>query len=343
MNKNLTSNQLLLFAFAGVVLLVAAFSFYLLQNPSAPLPFEPPPATHTFTPAPESQTPISTPTDTTVPTRQTSYTPFASTFTPSAPEPSASQRDSTSTPNPSMTAKPGGTTPAQFPTGSTTPTAARSSTPSPSATLALGETGVTGRILQNGTPIANVIVSFEDDEAPRQAATNQGGHYWFTTLAPGTTFMLTFEQSDNPQLSPTYEITSLAWIKGTLPHNANPIDLTDFEISLQINEMLFELQGPKNGSEYSASVISSANPIQFIWSLYALGGSYHIELGPDGSDQPMWTSNQITSTYFMWDGILDDGSHISEGTYWWRVAVTKSLGNYVQVIFTQEWDLFFNP
>jgi hypothetical protein len=45
----------------------------------------------------------------------------------------------------------------------------------------------------------------------------------------------------------------------------------------------------------------------------------------------------------MWNGTLDDGTHISQGAYWWRVAVTKSLGNYVLDIFSQQFDILFNP
>lgn len=51
----------------------------------------------------------------------------------------------------------------------------------------------------------------------------------------------------------------------------------------------------------------------------------------------------LPSTNMMWNGTLDDGTHISQGAYWWRVAATKSLGNYVQVIFTQQSDIQFTP
>ena len=153
---------------------------------------------------------------------------------------------------------------------------------------------------------------------------------------------MTFRQSTNPQLTLSREITSLAWFQGSLPETTTPIDFPDFEISLNLNDMLFELQSPIDGSVYSASAISVNNPIRFDWSLYGLGGSYHIEVGPNGSDQPIWSSGQTASTYYMWDGTLSDGSHITEGSYWWRVAVTKSLSNYVEVIFTHSWDLSFN-
>jgi hypothetical protein len=342
MIKNLTSHQLLLFGLAGVVLLIAAVSFYLLQDPLAPLPFAPPPATGTPTPLSPSETSLSTATDTPVPTRQTSYTPFASTYTPTSGFPSPVM-PTTTTPIPSTTITPSQTPPTELITPSPTSTLSRTLTPTLTATLSLGETGVTGRVLQNGIPVAGAVVLFQDDASERQSTTNPGGHYWFTTLAPGTSFLMTFLQSDNPQLTPATEISPLAWIEGSLPTSVNPINLPDFDISLNQNAILFALQSPTDGTTYFASVISYANPIQFIWSPYGLGGSYHIEMGLQGSEELVWTSSEIGPTNTMWDGTLSDGSHITAGSYWWQVAVTKSLGNYVEVIYTQPWDLLFNP
>jgi hypothetical protein len=45
----------------------------------------------------------------------------------------------------------------------------------------------------------------------------------------------------------------------------------------------------------------------------------------------------------MWNGTLADGTHVTTGNYWWRVAVTKSLGNYSLVVYTQLYDLIINP
>jgi hypothetical protein len=348
MLKNLTTNQLLLIFIATLLLFLAAFSFYLLQNPSAPLPFFPARSTSSPTlPAP-ALTIISLPT-TLAPTRQTSYTPRAAFITPGTERPTEAAITS-GTPMPVTTAYPNppGATGSPKPTNtlastSRTPSATSTTSPSATATLSPGEHGVTGRILQNGTPVANVLVVFADDVTARQASSDQGGHYWFITLAPGTDFTLTFNQADNLRLTPTAEVASFAKIEGTLPTGVDIIDLPDFEVSLNLNGSLFELQAPVDEAAYSASAISTANPIQFNWSLYALGGTYQVQVSPSGSDTPIFSTIQLASSSYMWNGTLDDGTHITQGTFSWRVAVTKSLGNYIVTIFTQQFDLVFNP
>ncbi len=352
MLKNLTSSQLLLIGIAAVLLLLAGFSFFLLQNPAALLPFAPSKA-GTPTPSATAQASQTSPTETPVPTRQTSYTPFATLLTPQSTAP-GTIIPATIAPTSATTVSPGSQTPSgTVPPGSVTPpqtSAAPSptgglltSTPSLIGTLLPGEYGVTGRMLLNGTPAANVVVEFKDDIDPRQASTNLTGHYWFTSRAPGTSFTLTFKHSINPNLVPAVEVSSLAVVNGNLPTGINIIDLPDFEVSLNLHGALFETLSPMDGAAYSASVIGPNNKIPFAWTLYFLGGSYHVELGPTGSDQPIWRSDQLVSTYAMWDGTLNDGTHISQGTYWWRVAVTKSLGNYVVDLYTPPWDITFNP
>jgi hypothetical protein len=206
-----------------------------------------------------------------------------------------------------------------------------------------GEYLVTGRVVQNGTPMANAVIEFSDDNPPRKSNTDAGGHYSFITLAPGTAFTLVFDQDNNPQLTPDPEIAPLAWIEGTLPTGVNTIALPDLDLSLNIEGMVFRLVTPVDGAAFSAAVISQANPLQFIWAFYYLGDTYFIELGPNGSDEPAWISGNTTSTNMMWNGTLDDGSHISKGAYWWRVGVNKSLGIYKLIAFTPKWDLVFNP
>ncbi len=354
MIKNLSPTHLLLITLAAVLLILSAVAFRLLQDPSASSPFITPQMTGTSTALPTVPGNTTEPTVPT-PTRQTSYTPLAANKTPNPSPP-------TPFPPPGQVTRPGLTgTPTNTLPANTTPrrtpsppvaTASASTSPSvtqpgttPSATITLspGEFGVTGRLIQNGTPVPSVVVTFADDSAPRQAATNQGGHYWFITLAPGTDFTLTYDQADNPDLTPAAQVASLAYLKGTLPLNQDIIDLPDIELSLNLNGMLFELIGPVDGAAYSAASISDSSKLQFTWSLYNQGGSYHIELGQTGSEEAIWTSGTITSSTYSWNGTLDDGLHITEGTYWWRVGVTKSAANYVEVIYTQPFDLMINP
>jgi hypothetical protein len=352
MIKNLTTNQLILIALAALLLLISAFSFYLLQNPLAELPFGLLPATSSPTANVLASEQVSVP-NTPTPTHHISYTPLAAFFTPSLGTPSEL---ATQVITPGLvTASPAiaPTTPSHpYPIGTqvntvTTPSGTVSPSPTSRATatktLSTGEIRVTGRLVKNSTAVPNVVVTFEDDVAPRQSTTNAGGHYSFVTLAPGTNFILTFKQSENPSLSSLTDIASIETIEGTLPNNANPIDFPDLELSINLAGMIFEPLSPVDGAAYSAAAISTANPLQFNWSLYSQGGSYSVELGPNGANQPTWTSAQLASTSYMWPGTMTDGSHVPAGNYWWRVAVTKSLSGYVQVIYTQQFDLTFNP
>jgi hypothetical protein len=340
MIKNLSTNQILLIAMATVVLLLAALSFYLLLDPSAPLPFTPPSPSSTITLLPPSPSYTPAPSSTSIPTRQTSYTPFASPATTDTGTPvEGTGTSETVSPVPSGTITP------PLPTNTSTlqPLVTTSVSPTASQTLTAGEYEVIGRVVQNGTPVANVVVEFADDAPPRKNTTNSGGHYSFISLAPGTNFTLAFKQVDNPQLTQVPDIASLAWIEGSLPSGISIIDLPDLEMSLNLEGMIFRLIAPADGAPFSEAVISPSNPLQFTWTLYNQGNSYHIELGANGSDEPVWNSGDTTSTSLMWNGTLNDGNHISVGAYWWRVAVNKSLGNYRLVAFTQKWDLIFNP
>jgi hypothetical protein len=349
MVKNLTTNQIILIAIASLLLLLAAFSFFLLQDPSAPLPFAPPTPTSTMTPLPPTPTETPAPSATSIPTRRTSYTPFASpgvtdngtplegTITPATVVPTNGTKTVSVVPNRTIT--PG------FPTSTSTlpPNITPSFSPTASQTLTAGQYLVTGRVVQKGSPIANVIVEFTDDDPARKAKTDSGGYFSFITLAPGTAFNLAFKQADNPQLTPVPEIASLARIEGTLPHGDNTIDLPDLEVSINIEGIIFSLVIPVDGATFSAKVISLSNPIQFSWTIYNQGDSYYSELGPHGDNEPVWISGNTTLTSLMWNGILSDGSHISQGSYWWRAGVNKTLGNYELTAFTHEWDLIFNP
>ena len=190
MIKNLTSNQIILIALATVLFLLAAVSFFLLQDPYAPLPFAPPSPSSTYTPLPPSSTYTSVPSATSTATRQTSYTPFVPTPTKGTETPAAlAPTSGTGTPTGTGTLStqlPTRTTTPPSGTGTLTPTTTRTGTlpagtgtvtPTTTPTLLAGQYEVTGRVVRNGTPMANVIVDFADDVAPRSDTTDAGGHY----------------------------------------------------------------------------------------------------------------------------------------------------------------------
>lgn len=353
MLKNLTVNQVFLIALATVLLLLAAASFYLLQDPSAPLPFAAQPSTQTVRPNPPSSTWTPSPSPSSLPTRQTSYTPFSTPGTSTSTQETTGEISGTpvtGTLAPTSTAsatQSAGTTPLPPTislTGTTTATqSGDTTTPTGTATLIAGEHAVTGRVVHNSTQVANVVVSFSDDDPERQVKTNSGGHYNFTTLAPGTNFFLQFNRAQNPQVTPVAEVASLAWIEGTLPTGVDVISLPDLEVSLNLGGMIFELETPTDGSAYSAASIGPNNPIQFNWTLFNQGESYFVELGAAGSDEPLWVSDDITVTNLMWNGTLDSGSHISAGSYWWRVGTSKPLASYYFYAYTPNNDILFNP
>ena len=338
MIRNLSSQQILLIAIATVLLLLVAFSFYLLQDPTAPLPFAPEPV-NTLLPQTPSPTSTPPPSSTPQPTRQTSYTPFAThaTQVPGTP----AEITSTSTPTHVTSGTPTSTLPAAT-TAAASPTTT-SGSPSPTYTLQPGEYVVTGRVLRDGTPVPNVLVNFSDDDPDRQAITNQGGHYRFISFAPGTHFVVTFLQADNPQLTPTADIASSVRIEGTLTTGMNVTTLPDLDVNLNLGGMIFGLEAPANNASYSAAAISQSNPIQFNWTSFYQGDSYIVEFGPVSSEDPIWTSNETTSTNLMWNGTLDNGTHISQGTYWWRVRVKNAVGVYTMFVFTYDWQLVFTP
>jgi hypothetical protein len=187
------------------------------------------------------------------------------------------------------------------------------------------------------------VLAFADELAPRLDTSGAGGHYWFITHSPGTNFTLTFYQVNNPQFPSTSQVASLAWIEGNLPTGTNIIDLPDLEISTNLNGMVFEPEVPADGYSISAAAISPSNKIRFSWSLYSQGETYYVELGLVGSDQVLWTSPEVNASSLMWDGTLDNESHISSGTYWWRVAAGKTLANYWFISYTQNRTINFTP
>ncbi|HSQ16279.1 MAG TPA: carboxypeptidase regulatory-like domain-containing protein [Anaerolineales bacterium] len=356
MNAHKTSNELLvLIGLIAFIFLLAALGLFMLSSPGRSLLPEASSSpgqmafTRTITPDDTGRTLTNTP--------RTSYTPFATRLTviPEAPTqapPIPGTPTITFTP---VSATPTATTdPYPLPATQTlnatfTPTSANSTpsatpvytlTPGPSPTLAPGQTGISGRVVQNNAPLAGVVVSFRDDQPTRTAVTDAQGRYWFTTLAIGIDFVLTFEQSTNPQLASSTQIASTALIYGYLPTSGTVVNLPDLEISVVLNGQTFEPTSPVDGAVFSAANLTT---IQLVWTAYPQVEYYYAELSRIDTDELLWGSENTTSTTVMFDGNLDDGTKITAGSYYWVVAANRPSGDYYLTIYSQLRDIVINP
>ena len=186
-------------------------------------------------------------------------------------------------------------------------------------------------------------VSFRDDQPPRSFVTDSQGRYWFTTYAIGVDFLLSFEQSANPQFTASTPFASTALLYGYLPSGTTMVTLPDLEISLVLNGLTFEPTTPLDGAAFNSANITSANPIQFVWTTYNQAQYYYVELSPSTTDEILWGSENTTSTNTMFNGALDDGTQISAGTYHWFVAANRTVNDYSFVVYTPPRSLVINP
>ena len=265
MNAHKTSNELLvLIGLIAFIFLLAALGLFMLSSPGrSSLPEA------SSSPGQVAFTRTITPDGTLTNTPRTSYTPFATrltvmpetpTLAPPTPEhphrqptPGSATPTATTGPYPLPATQPVNATPTPTSANSTpSATPVYTLTPGPSPTLAPGQTGISGRVVQNNAPLAGVVVSFRDDQPSRTAVTDAQGRYWFTTLAIGIDFVLTFEQSTNPQLASSTQIASTALIYGYLPTSGTVVNLPDLEISVVLNGQTFEPTIPVDGAVFSA-------------------------------------------------------------------------------------------
>jgi hypothetical protein len=340
-------NLVALIGLAALAFLLAAAGLYLLRNPQARLPWV------VDSPTAESARPTLSPTGTPQPTDTRiyipSYTPFVTRLpteplptTPVAyPPPALETPTSLASPVLSQTAS--ADTPGPSLTLTSTATNTPALTPSITPTLEPGQFGISGRVVQNGTPLSGVTVSFIDDQPSRSAVTAADGQYWFTTLAIGASFTLSFNLDENLQLSPSAQLASTAFLQGFLPGSSPVINLPDLEISLLLDGHSFEPLSPLDGAGFDRDVIAPPNPIQFTWTTYNFADYYFVELRTSEKDEVLWTSPRTTSTNVMFDGELDDGTHIPADTYAWFVIASRPAGIYRLTVYTLPREMVITP
>ena len=343
------------------ILLLAAIGLFLIQSPDSPLPWEeitptssdtaiPPSPTATETLVPTStgtRRPTrtaallsDTPAPTSTKTAPSSPTPAATTALPSATHTAAAISTATATqappassPTPSETPLPPTVTDTPEPAATTAPTATLSPTPMEEPIL------VTGRVVDQDTPIAGVTITLEGLTV-LTTVTDANGAYQFQVDWVDEYFSVVFSLESNPQLSPSSNYVAWSWIEGLL---AGDIEIPDLEISAAPKGDLFEQTLPVDGSSYSAAQISFDTPITFEWADYPQAEQYWVDLGRQGEEDPVWGSLPVIDELVDFDGKLNNGAKISEGTYWWAVGTLRSAPGFRFMAYTQNWTLVITP
>jgi cytoskeletal protein RodZ len=351
---------------AGILLLAALF---LVQSLDEPLPeIEPAFTTTAISPtATQTQTQTATSTGTRRPTR----TPKLITDTPGPTETSAPANSPTAMPtaNPTATQPAPSATPVPANTATATQAPAQPSatqtplpptvtnTPEPTATGAATaymsptplETAIliSGRVVNQDTPIENVTITLEitleqNDIVELTTTTASDGTYQFQSNWKNKAFVITFALESNSQLEPASDYVTWTWIPGTILGN---IEAPDLEISAKPNGDLFEQSLPSDGSSFSAAQITSETPLTFEWTGYPQAEQYWVDLGRQGEENPAWSTIPLIDVYVDFNGTLSNPpqTKISEGTYWWAVGTLRKVLGLNVYAYTHQWTLVITP
>jgi hypothetical protein len=158
--------------------------------------------------------------------------------------------------------------------------------------------------------------------------TDADGRYAFELTSLQGPFSVVFARAWNTYIYTGDEIASWAWLDGTAL-SASTVEVADLEVGLQS----FGQDSPPAGKTYSVGQIS-ASPIVFEWAPYPGATGYWMDLGREGKTIPVWKSSPLTpSTSASFDGILDDETSITAGTYWWNIGAQKNIGFYKMTVY----------
>ena len=170
---------------------------------------------------------------------------------------------------------------------------------------------VTGKISNNGQPVVNLLMKICDYTNHPETTLIDESH----TDSEG---VFSFSFNHDPEVTP-YVISGWKnpdktfedWAHHITSIESDRIVLPDFDIYYD------ELFSPLDGATYKADDINDSNPIVFEWTD---GGRsdiifYSIAICPEGEETILGETTD--STTYSFDGILDDGTKITAGTYEW--------------------------
>ncbi len=179
--------------------------------------------------------------------------------------------------------------------------------------------------------VAGVNVRLEDQNYVTIAtvATDAQGMYTFDDLTVFDTELdVLFAQEWNEQYDVS-EVVSWAWLGSLTISKGKTVEMPDFEIGLQG----FEQINPPTDASYSAGDISAQTPLTFEWMPYPAASAYWVDLAQGDDSTIVWQSSLVDATSVIFDGVLNDGSHIMADNYWWGIGARKDVGNYELTVY----------
>ena len=365
MQTKQTHDRTLIFLMAGIasILLLAALGLYLVQGLDKQGSETVPTSTSTATTT-QTQTLVATSTGTRRPTR----TPVLLTDTPApvdTEEPPSSPTATTTTLPPTTSPTQASTSTAtatqeqtRHPTRTSTETqvpptvtgtpasdATASPTPTMSPTPPSSFFNLTGRVVNRDTAVEDVTITLEVDISSSETevmttTTGVDGTYQFQVVWTSKPYAIVFSLEANPQLSPTGDYLAWSWIEGLI---LGDIEAPDLEINATPRNDHFVQTEPADGTSLSASQITFQNPLTFGWIAYPQAEQYWVDISPQGQNDPVWTSIPVMDLTVNFDGDLDNGTKISEGTYWWAVGALISEPGFNIYTYTHNWTLVITP
>ncbi len=198
-------------------------------------------------------------------------------------------------------------------------------------------------MVRDGKPVgAGVRVKLETQNAITETLTDVDGCYAFPSTSVQGTFSVVFAQEWNAQLV-NPKIASWVWFEGMALVKGLAVEMPDLDISLEINSQYFRQSAPAEGVSISGDQISYNTPLLFEWSTYYGASSYWMDLGRLGETTPLWKSPTLYTDSVEFYGMLDDGSRIYEGSYWWSVGAQKQVGVYEFTVYSPPRSLVIVP
>ena len=238
------------------------------------------------------------------------------------------------TPTITLTPEPGADTP--------TPTlTATNGGPTPTATETVTEEDirVQGRVVQNGTPVANVTL--EINEGDFTVETNANGYYQFDLPKDvGEPFLIDFFHTENDTLDPSDEIVEWVWVEKDIEEDDLVVQVPDIEISLRVGTAFFQPTTPDESAAYSLAQVYASNPIAFGWSAYHRTATYTVKLGYDDIVNTQWDSSPTSATTANFTG----STAVTSGhDWWWTVEALYEENDCSFHVHTQTRKIVFNP